>query len=73
MKLPLTPIKSSVLAGYSHNPDTRELTVEFRSGARHVYSDVGIEKAEALAGSASPGSYFGRKIKDVHNSRKVWP
>ncbi len=69
----MTPIDSSVVKGYSYNPDSRELRVRFPNGDIHQYEDVPIEKVHTLAGAESPGRYFNEKIRGIHLSKKVSP
>lgn len=68
---PLTPLKSSALAGYAYDPNARVLTVEYASGAKYAYEDVGIEKVEAMQGNPSPGSYFAARIRNNFKARKL--
>lgn len=71
-KLPLTKLDSSLLAGFHYDPQSRDLTVEFKdSGRRYVYKDVTAEKIEALHGADSAGAYFNRRIKGWHLSDEV--
>lgn len=67
----LTPIKSSALSGHHYDPQTRQMTVRFNSGATWQYDDVPHEKYEAFTGAASPGSFFGTKIRDNFKGRKL--
>lgn len=71
-KLPdLTPVKSSMMAGYAYDPNTRDLVVQFNSGAAYRYSDVSAEKVEAMAGNKSIGAYFNAKISGKHPAVKL--
>jgi hypothetical protein len=71
-KLPdLTPVKSSMMTGYAYDPNTRDLTVQFTSGAAYRYADVSAEKVEAMAGNKSIGGFFSAKIRDHHSSVKL--
>jgi hypothetical protein len=67
----LTKIKSSALHGYRYDPDKRDLVVKFTNGNTYTYADVPADKVEAMTGSASPGSYFNRRIAGVHIGLKV--
>lgn len=71
MKPPLTPLDSSVLTGHAYDPDTRTLHLGFKSGDTWEYRDVPLEKVEALIGNASPGQYFGSKIRGHYAGRKL--
>lgn len=68
---PLTPVTSTAIAGYHHDADTNKLLVEFKSGNRYEYDDVPLEKVAAMEGSASPGAFFGAKIRDRYKGRKL--
>lgn len=67
----LTPIESSMFSGHHYSPETREMTVQFKNGAVHVYSDVPMEKHAAFTENASPGRYFNDRIKSIYASRKI--
>lgn len=67
----LTPLKSSAVNGYAYDPQSRQLTVEFKSGGRYVYDDVPIERVTAFAGSASPGSFLAKKIQSQYRATKL--
>lgn len=66
-----TPIESSFLKAHKYDPNSRKLTVEYRSGARYAHDDVPMEKHASLIGAQSPGSYYNSKIKDHHPGRKL--
>lgn len=68
---PLIPIESSMFSGYHYDPNTRQMTVQFKNGAVHVYDDVPLEKHEAFTGNISPGRYFNDNIKSNFASRKI--
>lgn len=70
-KLDLTPIKSSLFTAHHYDPGTSTLTLEFSNGDRWAYRDVPLEKATAFAENASPGRYFGSKIKGLYPGRKL--
>lgn len=67
----LIPTNSTAITGHDYNPDTRELTVQYRNGATHAYSEVPLEKYAAFTGSASPGRFVAKKVKPIHAGRKV--
>lgn len=64
--LPMTPIKSSMLSGYHHEPNSGDLTVTFKNGKRYRYGGVGVDKVETMAGAESPGWAFNELIRDRH-------
>ena len=54
-------------------PESRELTVEFVSGRRYVYSAVPPEDVEEFRLAFSKGSYFNRNIRDRFPCRELAP
>ena len=72
-QLPREPIKSSMFDEIGYDANTRELQVRMKGGKIYSYSDVPIEKVEALKGNQSPGSYFHRRIRGIHAHSIVPP
>ena len=71
-KIPtMAPLKSSVLAGHHYDPATSVLHLQFTNGDTWRYRDVPMERAETLAGNASPGKYFTDSIKGQYAGEKV--
>jgi|HubBroStandDraft_3_1064219.scaffolds.fasta_scaffold42090_4 hypothetical protein len=76
-KIPqLAPIESSMFSGHHYDPETRQMTVQFKKkdgtpGAVHVLRDVPMEKHAAFSQNASPGRYFNERIKSMYQSRKI--
>lgn len=68
---PFTDIDSSVLSGHHYDPATSTLHLRFNNGKVWRYEDVPMEKATSLAGNASPGRYFGEKIRGLYKGREV--
>ena len=64
---------SSVIRRFMYVPDSRELTVEFVSGRRYVYSEVPAEDVEAFRSAFSKGSHFNRHIRDHFPCRELAP
>ena len=54
---------STVIRRFDYSPERRELTVEFTTGRRYVYSNVPSEAAEALRSSFAKGVHFNRHIR----------
>ena len=54
-------------------PDSRELTVEFVSGRRYVYSEVPAEDVDAFRSAFSKGSHFNRHIRERFPCRELGP
>lgn len=67
----LTPINSSTFSHHHYDPNSRVMTVRFKSGRTYQYDDVPIEKHATFTESASPGRYFNERIKPNHFGRQV--
>lgn len=71
-KIPeLTPMDSSMLKGQHYDPTTSTLHVQFANGSIYRIDGVPMDKAEAFAGAASPGTFYNAKIRDNHVAVKV--
>lgn len=75
-------IKSSNITNAAYNNETKVLSVEFVAGNIYDYADVEQEDAEKFfsvidaaaegsGGSASPGAYFARNIRNKFKTTKV--
>ena len=64
---------SSVIRRFMYVPESRELTVEFVSGRRYVYSGVPAEDVDAFRSAFSKGSHFNRYIRDCFPCRELAP
>jgi len=62
---------STVIRRFDYSPDARELTVEFVTGRRYVYSGVPLEEAQALRSAFSKGVHFNRRIRDRYPYREL--
>ena len=67
----LAGMPSSVIRHFHYSPETSELTVEFVTGRRYVYSGVPLEEAEVMRGAYSKGIFFNRRIRDRFPWREV--
>ena len=54
---------STVIRRFDYSPQLRELTVEFTTGRRYLYSDVPEETALALRSAFAKGAHFNRRIR----------
>lgn len=61
----LTP-SSSNIASFGYDPQSAELTIEFRDGDTYRYSNVPVTVYEGLQRSPSVGKFFYRHVKDVY-------
>ena len=64
---------STVIRRFMYVPETSELTVEFVSGRRYVYSEVPAEDVDAFRAAFSKGSHFNRRIRDHYSCRELAP
>jgi hypothetical protein len=60
---------STVIRRLDYAPELSELTVEFVTGRRYVYSGVPAEEVEAMRRAFAKGSYFNRRIRDRYAYR----
>ena len=54
---------STVIRRFDYSPERRELTVEFTTGRRYLYSDVPQEAASALRSAFAKGVHFNSQIR----------
>ena len=69
MRYPAMP--STVIRRFMYVPETRELTVEFVTGRRYVYSEVPGEAVDAFRSAFSKGAHFNRHIRDRFPCREL--
>ena len=62
---------STVIRAFTYAPDRRELSVEFVTGRRYVYSQVPEGEAQALRSAFAKGVYFNKHIRDRYPYREV--
>ncbi|HWI76969.1 MAG TPA: KTSC domain-containing protein [Sphingomicrobium sp.] len=62
---------STVIRRFDYSPETNELTIEFVSGRRYVYSGVPLDEAEAMRRAFSKGIFFNKRIRDRYPWREV--
>ena len=62
---------STVIRRFVYVPDTRELTIEFVTGRRYVYSEVPEEDVQAFRSAFSKGMHFNRFIRDRFTCREI--
>jgi len=67
------PVKSSYIDAVAYNDATRELRIQFKSGATWKYSDVPPSVHVSLLMAESTGKYFAAEIKGVFKARKIEP
>ena len=64
-------VSSSNLWAVDYNPQTRTLTIQFRSGRVYEYYDVGQNVFEGLLASSSKGKYHHKYIKNRYPYRRI--
>ncbi len=62
---------STVIRRFDYSPEREELTVEFVTGRRYLYSGVPREEAEAMRAAFAKGVYFNRRIRDRYAFREL--
>jgi hypothetical protein len=62
---------STVIRRYHYIPESEELTVEFVTGRRYVYSGVPEDEARAMGRTFAKGSFFNRRIRDRYPHREI--
>lgn len=62
---------STVIRRFDYSPETLELTVEFVTGRRYLYSDVPLEEAKALRSAFAKGVHFNRRIRGRYRWREI--
>ena len=62
---------STVIRRFMYVPDTKELTVEFVTGRRYVYSEVSEDDVQAFRSAFAKGTHFNRHIRDRFPCREI--
>lgn len=62
---------STVIRRFTYSPDSEELTIEFVTGRRYVYSSVPEEEVQAMREAFSKGVYFNKHIRDRYAYREL--
>lgn len=62
---------STVIRRFDYSPQLRELTVEFVTGRRYVYSEVPEAAAQALRSAFAKGIHFNRHIRGRFPWREI--
>jgi hypothetical protein len=62
---------STVIRKFDYSPETRQLTIEFVTGRRYIYSDVPLDAVEAMRAAFSKGIYFNKRIRDRYPCREI--
>jgi hypothetical protein len=64
---------STVIRHFDYSPDRAELTVEFVTGRRYIYSAVPQDAADALRAAFAKGIHFNRYIRGRFDCREIGP
>lgn len=74
-QFPMTEVTSSVIHSHGYDPETQKMRVTLHNkgkpGDTWEYDDVSPEKYAAFTGAASHGTFYTKKIKNMHLGRKV--
>ena len=62
---------STVIRRFDYAPDRQELTVEFVTGRRYIYSQVPADEAERLRSAFAKGVHFNKRIRDCYPYREL--
>lgn len=62
---------STVIRRFDYSAELYELTVEFVTGRRYLYSHVPADEVERMRGAFAKGSYFNRNIRDRYPYREL--
>ena len=64
---------SNVIRRFMYVPETSELTIEFVTGRRYVYSGVPASVAQGFVAAASKGRFFNAEIRNRFPCHEVEP
>ena len=64
---------STVIRRFLYAPESGELTVEFVTGRRYVFSEVPADDVHAFRGAFSKGAHFNRYIRNRFPCRELAP
>jgi hypothetical protein len=62
---------STVIRRFTYLPESEELTVEFVTGRRYVYSAVPEQEAQKMREAFAKGVYFNKHIRDRYAYREL--
>jgi hypothetical protein len=62
---------SLVIRRFMYVPDAKELTIEFVTGRRYVYSGVPEDDVHEFRSAFSKGAHFNRHIRDCFPYREM--
>lgn len=62
---------STVIRRFDYSEELEELTVEFVTGRRYLYSQVPPDEVERMRHAFAKGSYFNRNIRDRYRYREL--
>jgi hypothetical protein len=62
---------STVIRRFDYSPESGQLTIEFVTGRRYLYSDVPQDEVDALRRAFSKGSYFNNRIRERYAFREL--
>lgn len=62
---------STVIRRFDYSPERQELTVEFLTGRRYLYSGVPQDEVDSMRRAFAKGSYFNTRIRDRYPYREL--
>jgi hypothetical protein len=62
---------STVIRSFDYLPEREELTVEFVTGRRYIYSAVPQDAVDAFRSAFAKGVHFNRHIRDCFEFREI--
>lgn len=63
-------VSSSMIRAASYDPESQELHLTFKKGAKWIYEGVPQSEADSFAGASSAGQYFLSSIKGQYAERR---
>lgn len=67
----LCTMPSTVIRRFDYSPELEELTVEFVTGRRYLYSGVPPGAVDSMRRAFAKGSYFNKRIRDRYPYREL--
>lgn len=67
----ITTVDSTTFAAVAYDSMTKTLRLDFRSGARYLYSAVPARTHQELLAASSKGQYFNHHIRGRFHYRRI--
>jgi hypothetical protein len=69
--LKLIPVQSSNIKAIGYSPETREMRVQFNSGAIYTHADVPVRKHAEFIAAKSKGGHYNDNFRGKHAVKKL--